>query len=322
MRRTTVLACLLLVATVLPGAAAGRDKVKLGMQPYISHAGFFIALAKGYFAQQGLDVEPKVSRAAGSEMLTALLSGEYDVIGGGLGVSTYNAVLRGGDIKIIADKGGNKGDQSYTWIVVRKALVDAGQVKSMADLKGKRLGSPGPGNANWIELMMMLEKAGVRPSEVEIVKLNAPDRVSSLLAGTIDAAVVAEPFVTKAVDSGKVVALAPTGSLGNFLEAVVITTAKQIGERRDVIRRFLAGYVRGVRDYVGNPREAGNVAAIAKYTGLPPELIAKTHPFYMEASGRVDTATVQREMEWLVGQHLLDRTVPVEKFVDNSLLPQ
>ena len=224
---STFLACCLPMATwflLTASSAVAQDKIKLGMQPFISHAGLFIAQEKSYFAQQGLAVETKVSRASGTEMFAALTAGDYDIIGAGLTLATYNAALRGVDFRIIADKGGNKGSRSFTWIVVRKALVDGGMVKSVADLRGKKIGNQGVGTANWIALMMLLEKAGISEKDTNLVKLNAPDTVGSLLAGTVDAIIVPEPFVSQAKASGKAVELAPVGDLGEFLEAVLMTT--------------------------------------------------------------------------------------------------
>ena len=135
--------CSVLIASCLllsTGLAFAAEKIKLGSQPFISHAGLFIAAEKGYFSAEGLDVDMEVSRASGTQMLTALVAGDYDIVGAGLTVATFNAALRGVDIRVIADKGGNRGDQSYAWILARKDLMDAGKVKSVADLKGLRIG--------------------------------------------------------------------------------------------------------------------------------------------------------------------------------------
>lgn len=315
--------CLPLVVLLLltgPSVEA-QNKITLGLQPFISHAGLFIALEKGYFAGQGLDVQAKVSRASGAELMAALVAGDYDVTGAGLTVATYNAALRGVGVRLIADKGGNRGDRSYTWIMVRKGLMDSGEVKSLADLKGRRVGMPGVGTANWIELMMMLEKAGLRPEDVKLEKLNAPDRVNSLVAGTVDAIIVPEPFVAQAKATGKAAELAAVGDLGVFLEAVLITTEKTINQKRDLLKKFLRAYLRGVKDYVDNPRDHGVVAAIAKYTGLEREIIERTHPFHIDPSGRVPEDVVQAQMEWLVKRGLLAKVVPIAALVDNTLLP-
>lgn len=319
---TVTTRCLPLVIPLLltgPSVEA-QNKITLGLQPFISHAGLFIALDKGYFAGQGLDVQSKVTRASGAELLAALVAGDYDVTGAGLTVATYNAALRGTGVRLIADKGGNRGSLSYTWIMVRKDLIDGGRVKSVADLRGRTVGMPGVGTANWIELMMLLEKAGLRPEDVKLEKLDAPDRVSSLIAGTVDAIIVPEPFVAKAKATGKAVELVGVGDLGMFLEAVLITTETTINQKRDPLRRFLKAYLRGVRDYVDNPRDPSVVGAIAKYTGLEREIVERTHPFYIDPSGRVPEDVVQKQMDWLVKHGLLPTTVPIQKLVDNTLL--
>ena len=145
--------------------------------------------------------------------------------------------------------------------------------------------------------------------------------MSSLAAGTVDAIIVPEPFVAKAKSTGKAVELAPAGDLGVFLEAVLVTTGANIRNRKDVVRRFLKAYVKGADDYLANPNDPANVAAIAKYTGLDAKTIEATHPFYMDPSGKVPEDVVQNQMNWLVAQKLIAQPVPLDKLIDNSLLP-
>src|SRR5690554_4073761 len=81
-RRRWLLACLVVLAVLAPAcappAAPAPVKIKIVNQPFISFAPFHIALAEGYFAEQGLDAE-LVTFTTTPEVLPALLSGEVDV---------------------------------------------------------------------------------------------------------------------------------------------------------------------------------------------------------------------------------------------------
>lgn len=304
------------------GTSVAQTSMRLGLQPYLSNAGFFIALEKGYFAQEGIDIKLAMSRASGAELISGLISDQYDVLGTGLTLATYNALLRGIDIKIIADKGGEKGDQSFTWLVVRKELMDNNRVKTLADLKGLRIGAPGVGTAYWIEAMMLLDGAGVKASEVEMIRLNPPDTVASLKSGTIDAAMLGEPFVSQIVTAGNAAALAPGGKDGHFVSAVIMATGEQVKKNREALKRFLKAYIKGTQEYFANPRDAKSVEAIMKYTKLNRTVVEGVRLPYIDPKGIVHKDVIERQMRWLVNQNLLSEMIPTERFIDNSLLPK
>lgn len=296
--------------------------IKLGVQPYISYAGIFIALEKGYFEEAGVKVDPEMSRATGSELTSALVAGDFDVTGAGLTAGFFNAITRGVDVQIIAHKGGNKGDVSYTYLLVRKELVENGQVTEVADLRGRRIGTAAPGDANWIQLGMLLEGAGLSMDDVEVVNLDGPSRLDALNSGDVDAIIVPEPFVSAAMQTGEAEMLVPIGSLGENLEAVLITRQDYIEENREVLENFLAGYVRGVEDYVDDPNDPANVAAISKYTEQEEATIEKTNPFYIPRDARVDDEPIDELVDWLIEQELLKESLPVEEMFTNDLLPE
>jgi len=323
--RTAIATTLAYTIMALGGSAtanAETHELRLVLQPYVSNAGFFIGLDRGYFKAEGIDIKVTRTRASGAELIGGLISDKVDVLPTGLTIATYNALLRGSDIKIIADKGGEKGDHSFTWMVVRKDLADSKRVKRLADLKGMRIGAPGVGTAYWIEAMMLLESGGLKPNDVRMVKLNPPDTVASLTSGTIDAAMLGEPFVSKVVSSGKAVTLAPGGQGGHFQAAVIMTTGAQIAKNREVLKRFLKAYMRATREYAQDPKGAANVEAIMKFTKLDRDVVMNVRTPYIDPKGHVQKEAIEREMNWLVAQKLLPRTIPVEQFVDNSLLEQ
>jgi ABC-type nitrate/sulfonate/bicarbonate transport system substrate-binding protein len=81
--------------------------VKVGTLSSSSDAPFFIADAKGYFAEQAIKVE-FVPFKSSTEMIAPLGQGQIDVGGGGLAAAIFNAVARGVDLRIVADKGANR----------------------------------------------------------------------------------------------------------------------------------------------------------------------------------------------------------------------
>src|SRR5262249_4866641 len=112
-RRTVVaglLAAPAVVATLRPLSAA--EPVAAGIVNTLSDVGFFVADAKGYFTEEGLDVKLTTFRAAGA-MISPLGSGELDVGAGSVTAGIFNANERDIPIRIVADKGRNAPEQSY-----------------------------------------------------------------------------------------------------------------------------------------------------------------------------------------------------------------
>ena len=86
-----------------------------------SDAGFYVALARGYFAAEGLDVQP-VAVGSGGRMVPSLGAGQIEVGGGGLSTALINAVARDVPLRLIADKGSLRPGFGYSGLVVRKGL--------------------------------------------------------------------------------------------------------------------------------------------------------------------------------------------------------
>src|ERR1700733_3920927 len=126
------------------GIARAQQSVSMGVVGSISDAPFFIAEAKGYFVDEGLKGDISTFDSA-ANMIAPMGIGQLDVGAGAVSVGLFNAIERGLGIKIVADKARNSPGYSYSSIMVRKALIDSGKVKSFADFKGLKIAVAGPG---------------------------------------------------------------------------------------------------------------------------------------------------------------------------------
>ncbi|MGH2400162.1 MAG: ABC transporter substrate-binding protein, partial [bacterium] len=124
---------LLLAAAAVP--ARGQTVLRLGVVASVSDAGFFVAQEKRYFAEEGLAVEFIPFQTA-ALMVAPLGVGQLDAGGGAVSAGLFNALARGIDLRIVADKATIRTGQSYEGLVIRKDLVDAGRFRGMQDLKG------------------------------------------------------------------------------------------------------------------------------------------------------------------------------------------
>src|SRR5262249_11632953 len=91
-------------AAQLVAAALAADKVKVGTGGSASDAPFYIAQDKGFFKDEGLDVD-LIVLDSGAKVIAPLGTGELDVGSGALSVGFWNAMLRGVKFRIVADRG-------------------------------------------------------------------------------------------------------------------------------------------------------------------------------------------------------------------------
>ncbi|MEN3276897.1 MAG: NitT/TauT family transport system substrate-binding protein, partial [Massilia sp.] len=135
----------LTVATV--AAAQAPAALRVGVSGASSDAVFYIAHKKNYFKEEGLTVAFTQFDSA-AKMVAPLGNGQLDVGGGSPSAGLYNAVARGIDIKIVADKGSTPPGYGFQPLLVRKDLVDSGRYKTLKDLKGMKIAGSAPGSAS------------------------------------------------------------------------------------------------------------------------------------------------------------------------------
>src|SRR5436309_8313327 len=123
-----------------PAASRALETVRFGsLTPSASDSGWLIARAKGFLAEQGIQLE--VTRFSnGSELVPPLGTNQLDVGGGAPNAGLFNAVAREVQLFIVADKGSTPPGYGFQAFVIRKDLIDSGRVKTIADLKGMKIG--------------------------------------------------------------------------------------------------------------------------------------------------------------------------------------
>ncbi|MDG5471921.1 ABC transporter substrate-binding protein [Jeotgalibacillus sp. ET6] len=213
-----------------------------------SGAGFYIANEKGYFDDYNIEIE-FATFANSDDMLPALASGEVDIAGGISSASFFNAIAQGIDVKIVADKGHNVEGKSYFTFVIGADKQE--EIKDYSDLKGKKVAVSSQNALDEYIYFDMLEHAGLAKDEVEFVLM--PDFGNMLAAienGSIDAALQIEPLITQGIANGIHVRLGDATDFAPEAQiAMVLGSPDFIGKEKDVSLRFMAAYLKGVRDY-------------------------------------------------------------------------
>ena len=186
MRRIVMLLCgLLLLPSLAMAQAKEPVKLKVGMVAAIDMLALPIAVERGFFEKQGLDVTIARPYATGVDALNALQAGETDMVQAG--VPSIGAILRGMDLVFFGNFSGNAtklgSDATLALIAGKESGIVKGDLKS---LKGKKIATSF-GTINHLYLLGLLEKAGLAPTDVTLVNTPPPEMNVALLAKGVDA---------------------------------------------------------------------------------------------------------------------------------------
>jgi NitT/TauT family transport system substrate-binding protein len=314
-----------------PAASHAQSKVKVGVLKLTSSAPIFVGVDKGFFRELGIEPELVFFQAA-APIATALAAGQLDVGATGLTAALYNIVLGGGELRIVADKGREWPGYPLVAIVVQKELWDAG-LRSVKDLKGKRIGVTQLGSTFHYHIGNILEKDGLKLADVKIVPLQAmPATVEALKGKQVDAILVPQPFPGAVESQGFGKILAWAGDLYPWQIAAIFFSKSFAADRAKAVA-FMKGYVKASRYYYdaalvqkdGRVVPGQNydevVEITAKHTAAKPEIIRLGFP-YQDKNGRLLTTDIERQMKWWVDNGFMKSALPMNKIVDTSFLEE
>jgi NitT/TauT family transport system substrate-binding protein len=328
-RRAFVITALAAPAIMsLARRAGAAETVSLGMVNTMSDAGFFVADAKGYFKAEGVEVNFQRFPSA-SGMISSLASGDLDAGSGAVSAGHYNANERQIPLKFVADKSRNAPDMSFQSIIVRKALIDGGEFKSFADLKGRKFAIPAPasvGEQSILNEALKLGKLGWNDCERAFLGIN--EQVAAFKNGALDASITSEPLISIMEKQGLTHRFATVGSFyPNQQAAVVCYGAPFFTKRPEVGKRFIKAYIKGIRDYndvlkdgrIAGPGADEVVDFIARYSVTKDkDLIKSVIPAALHPDGEINVDALTRDLAFVRSLGLVKGNVSVSDVVDMS----
>jgi NitT/TauT family transport system substrate-binding protein len=250
-------------AATLAAFGAGRvraqalPKLRIGYWPVAAGLPFFAAIEKGYFKEAGLEVEA-IKFAGAQQVMEAMLAGRSDGSANGTGSANLGIgeIAQPGLFKIFCTNPSNAKFVLDEFIVPKDSAV-----KTMADLKGKKIGS-GPGIQNVTLCKTMLERAGAGGAIV--TELPIAQHVASLVAGQVDACYTLEPTgtvgrmngTTRVLEAGVVARYILGDPMAPWHGGAASLTTEFIKKNPDVAKKYIAAYTRGVQLVRTQPNDA------------------------------------------------------------------
>jgi len=300
-----VLSVLILVSADR-GIAAERFNISIA-GPTLSYVPLFYAQEKGFFGQEGLDLQVLVVR--GVIGVSSLMSGEIDVTchaGSG-----FSAALRGVPIKII----------SVTRDRPIHELIVAPNINSPADLKGKAIAVGSLDGTAAVMTRRILQAKGLDgQKDVNLLSMDTPARLQSLFSGRVAGAMMTPPSVYLAQDQGYKV-FGRGRDYMRFLQTGVVTTDANIKQKREKLVRFLKVWNRGLKVYQDSPEIM--IPYIQKRLGVKDAQMARRMydddaPFIL-TGGRLGADAAREIVD--IGREALQikEPIPAERIFDFSL---
>jgi NitT/TauT family transport system substrate-binding protein len=308
-------------------AAFALDQVTVGTTFSITDLPFFIGTSRGYWRDAGLDVK-FVNFDSAARMIAPLASGDLDAAAGGPSAGLYNAIARNIGIRIVADKSATPPGRHSQTLLVRKALIDSGRVKTLADLKGLKIATAAPGSSAIGTLNRIYKLTGMAPTDIERVYLGFPQQIVALQNGAADVAFPTEPFASEAVRRGYAVPFMTDDQIypGHQI-SVMIYSDRFRTQRTEVAMRFMRAYLRSVRAQnasIVDGHLAGRdaeefVSLIAENTPVKDKaFIRAINLSYADDNGRVNVDSLKEDFGVFRAEGLIEGKISVDDALDPS----
>jgi NitT/TauT family transport system substrate-binding protein len=254
--------------------AQSDPKIRVGYWPIAAGLPFYAAIELGYFKEAGLNVEV-IKFAGAQQIMEGMLSDRVDgsANGTGSGNIAVGELAAPGTFKIICSNPSNVKN------VLDEVIVPvASPAKSIADLKGKRIGS-GPGIQNVTLAKTVLERGGATGATV--VELPIGQHVAALAAGQLDGAYTLEPTgtigrlngTTRILEAGVIAKYVLGDPMAPWFGGSASLTSSFIKANPEVTKKYVAAYGKGVAYVRSKPVEARQY--LKGYTAIEGALTAE-----------------------------------------------
>lgn len=268
---TRVVLALALCAALVAGACGGDDKesatgtttaraegatIRLGFSAWPGWFPWQVAEEKGLFDKAGLDVKLTYFESY-TDSLNALNAGKLDANSQTLNDTISSVGAGAEEVVVLANDNSTGNDQ----IIVKPGI------ESIADLKGKKVGVE-EGTVDHFLLLLGLDKAGLKPGDVDLQPLLTDAAASAFAAGQLDAVGVFAPFTTKALELPGSKALFTSADFPGAIPDHLVFGKSFVADHPDEVQKLVDVWFETIAFIAANKDDA--VAIMAKKAGVTP----------------------------------------------------
>ena len=331
-KRNIILVSILVAILILTACSANknvesesnqvpRETIKIPFAPILGLAPLFIADEAGYFDEQNINVE-WVTIASVAEAIPLLADGGLDVAVGTPAAGLLNAISRGMNLKVVAglSQMGAPDECSFVTFETRKDLYESGEVTSIADWKGRKIGLNGIGALPQYELATLLNEEGLTLDDVELVVLPFPELVVGLQSKAIDVTVAVEPTLSqiKALDIG-VTQIKANDYFPNMTSVFLMFGPNLLNDNPELGKRFMVAYLKAIRTSMEGKTES-NVDFISNSTKLPKDVLNAACWDGRDPNAAFDLDAMMLIQKWFLDTGMIDQSVAEDQIYDSRFI--
>ncbi len=249
---------------------AQTTKLRVSTIPIMDTAPLQVAIAKGFFAAEGLEVDTTPT-AGGAAGLPALAAGQVQVTFSNI-ISIALGAKQGLGFEVIT-AGSNTGDSTpdLAGLVAKKGST----LKTGKDFEGKRIAVNTRNNIIWLYARAWVRATGGNPDAVTFLEVPFPQMIDAVRGDRVDAAFVVEPFLSAGVSSDAVTVIAwPYNTIGKNIPVGMYAANKTfIAQNPQVIEKFVRAHQKGVDWANQNVGSDEWLKIVSAYTRLSPDTL-------------------------------------------------
>jgi NitT/TauT family transport system substrate-binding protein len=319
------LAALLLVPALAARPTFAADQVKIAVVSSLGSAPLYVAFAKGYFKDEGLDAEA-VHFDSAQPVAVAVAAGDVDFGSTGL-TGAFFTLANNGTLRLIGAGTWERPGFQGLGLIVSNQAYDGG-VKSIAALKDHSVAITQTGTALHFALYLMLKKYNVDLKDVRVLPLQSnPNVASAVTGGQADGALLSSGNAFTLINAKRAHLLGWLGDeLGQAQGDGTYTSSKDANDRPEVVKHFLTAFRKAEAtwdnafvDAQGHRKDQADapemVAIAAKALGVSEDVVRAGLP-YFDPQARVSISDVQGALDWYYDQGMMKTHIDARSIVD------
>jgi NitT/TauT family transport system substrate-binding protein len=297
-----------------PSLAQEKQKIRMVFVSlaWNSEIPFRAALSRGYFKQQGLQVEPILIRG-GPAAIAALVSGEVDFAAIGGAQAVFRSRTRGLDLSIIG----------CTSSTTNYILLGNKQTRTVEDLKGKMIGVTGAGTYSEFAVKAFLRKYDINPDKDVTLRAIGGTvlRAAAIEKGIIAAAPFSPEDAVRLIKAGYVVISNMSESLG-IPQNIIVTRNEVLEKYPDASKRVLKAYIQGIQLAKFNKKEAIKAGYESGLSG-DPEIVSAAWDLYapgLTADLSIVRSGLQQMLDEDIRSGIVDKSFTLDRVINDRIL--
>lgn len=311
---------------VLAPAVQAADTVRVGALRFTSSSPIFIAYERGYFAEEGIDIEFKFFQGA-QPIAVAIASGDVDFGLTALTAGFFNLAGKGA-LKVIGGHMHEEPGHDGSAVLASNAAYEAG-FTTVAGLRGRSLGITQMGSSFHYMAGQIAEAEGFPLSDIKLRPLQKVGAIiGALKSGQVDSMIIV-PHIARALDrAGAAKIVGWVRDYAPYQVTTLFTSSDNVANRADLVRRFVKAHKRGIADYravmLNQGKDPAAVEEMVKlihkyvYTDRPYEKAApsiKAGAIYVNEDARLNVGDVYKQLAWFQKEGLVDSGVKAADIV-------